>query len=225
MFLALPTTPEREDALMSVDHIFDAVIGLDATKTASEVQNAVEKGIAPGAILNEGLIRAMDVVGERFSAGETFVPEMLMTANAMKTGVEVLKPHLTEGSQEKLGTIVVGTVHGDLHDIGKNLVCIMLEGAGFNVVDLGVDVTKEKFIQGAKEHNADIIGLSTLLTTTMDVMAETIGAINETELKDQVKILVGGAPLNPDFAERIGAHAFATDAGSAGKMARELILH
>ena len=210
---------------MSVDHIFDAVIGLDATKTASEVQNAVEKGIAPGAILNEGLIRAMDVVGERFSAGETFVPEMLMTANAMKTGVEVLKPHLTEGSQEKLGTIVVGTVHGDLHDIGKNLVCIMLEGAGFNVVDLGVDVTKEKFIQGAKEHNADIIGLSTLLTTTMDVMAETIGAINETELKDQVKILVGGAPLNPDFAERIGAHAFATDAGSAGKMARELILH
>lgn len=210
---------------MSVESIFEAVIGLDPAKVVEDVNAEIAAGTAINEILNQGLIRAMDVVGERFSAGETFVPEMLMSAHTMKAGVEVLKPYLTGDDVKKVGTIVIGTVHGDLHDIGKNLVCIMLEGAGFNVVDLGVDVQKEKFIEAAKAHNADIIGLSTLLTTTMCVVEETVEAIHEAGLKDKVKILVGGAPLNQDFADRIGADAFASDAGAAGKVARELVLH
>jgi len=210
---------------MSLENVFQAVIGLDVDKVVSEVNGELEAGTEANVILNDGLIKAMDEVGERFSAGETFVPEMLMSAHAMKSGVEVLKPHLAGESENKLGTIVIGTVHGDLHDIGKNLVCIMLEGAGFNVVDLGVDVTKETFVEAAKEHNADIIGLSTLLTTTMCVVEETIEAIKDAGIRDDVKILVGGAPLNQDFADRIGADAFATDAGDAGKVARELVLH
>lgn len=210
---------------MSIENIFQAVIGLDVDKVVSEVNGEIAAGTDVHVILKEGLIKALDVVGERFSAGETFVPEMLMSAHAMKTGVEILKPYLAGEADEKLGTIVVGTVHGDLHDIGKNLVCIMLEGAGFNVVDLGVDVTKETFIEAAKEHNADIIGLSTLLTTTMCVVEETIKAIKEAGLRDSLKILVGGAPLNQDYADRIGADAFAADAGAAGRMARELVLN
>jgi len=209
---------------MSVESVFQAVIDLDPAKVVADVTAEIAAGTAVNKILNQGLIRAMDVVGERFSAGETFVPEMLMSAHTMKSGVEVLKPYLTGEDVKKVGTIVIGTVHGDLHDIGKNLVCIMLEGAGFIVVDLGVDVLKEKFIEAAIEHKADIIGLSTLLTTTMCVVEETVEAINEAGLRDSVKILVGGAPLNQDFADRIGADGFAPDAGAAGKMARELVL-
>ncbi len=209
---------------MSVESIFQAVIELNPAKVVEDVTAEIAAGTAINEILNQGLIRAMDVVGERFSAGETFVPEMLMSAHTMKAGVEVLKPYLTGDDVKKVGTIVIGTVHGDLHDIGKNLVCIMLEGAGFNVVDLGVDVLKETFIEAAKEHNADIIGLSTLLTTTMCVVEETVEAINAAGLRDSVKILVGGAPLNQDFADKIGVDAFAADAGSAGKVARELML-
>ncbi|WP_300667444.1 corrinoid protein [Desulfoluna sp.] len=209
---------------MSVESIFQAVIDLNPPKVVEDVTAEIAAGTAVNEILNQGLIRAMDVVGERFSAGETFVPEMLMSAHTMKAGVEVLKPYLSGDDVKKVGTIVVGTVHGDLHDIGKNLVCIMLEGAGFNVVDLGVDVLKEKFIEAAKEHNADIIGLSTLLTTTMCVVEETVEAIHAAGLGDSVKILIGGAPLTQDFADRIGADAFAPDAGAAGKVARELVL-
>ncbi|VFQ46933.1 corrinoid protein [Desulfoluna butyratoxydans] len=210
---------------MAIQDIFQAVIGLDAGKVVSEVNGELEAGTNANTILQEGLIKAMDEVGERFSAGETFVPEMLMSAQAMKTGVEVLKPHLTGEADTKIGTIVIGSVHGDLHDIGKNLVCIMLEGAGFNVVDLGVDITKEAFVEAAKEHNADIIGLSTLLTTTMCNVEETIEAVKEAGIRDSVKILVGGAPLSQEYAESIGADAFAADAGDAGKVARQLVLH
>ncbi|SCY43215.1 corrinoid protein [Desulfoluna spongiiphila] len=210
---------------MSIENIFQAVIGLNADQVVSEVKTELAAGTDVNAILNDGLIKAMDFVGERFSAGETFVPEMLMSAHAMKTGVELLKPHLTGDAQKKVGTIVIGTVDGDLHDIGKNLVCIMLEGAGFNVVDLGVDVKKETFVEMAKEHNADIIGLSTLLTTTMCMVEDTIAAIKEAGIRDSVKILVGGAPLSREYADSIGADAFAADAGSAGKVARDLVLH
>lgn len=210
---------------MAIEDIFQAVVGLDADKVVSEVNGELEAGTDVNAILNDGLIKAMDFVGERFSAGEAFVPEMLMSAKAMKTGVEVLKPHLAGEEVKKIGTIVIGTVHGDLHDIGKNLVCIMLEGAGFNVVDLGVDVTKEAFVEAAKEHDADIIGLSTLLTTTMCMVEETMEALKEAGLRDSVKVLIGGAPLSQDYADNIGADAFAADAGSAGKVARDLVLH
>ncbi len=165
----------------------------------------------------------MDKVGRLFETGEKFVPEMLISARAMQATVNLLKPHLKDDNVKSLGKVVVGTVAGDLHDIGKNLVAMMLEGAGFQVVDLGTDVSPQQFVQAVKEHQPDLMGLSALLTTTMASISATITALTEAGVRSQVKVMVGGAPITQDFADKIGADAFAPDAGSAARVAKALL--
>ena len=185
------------------------------------VQKALDEGIAPQTILTEGLLPGMDRVGVKFRDNEIFVPEVLVAARAMNAGSELLKPLLAEAGAVSLGTAVIGTVHGDLHDIGKNLVKMMIEGKGINVVDLGVDVTPETFVQAAKENNAGIICCSALLTTTMPVMGEVVKAVKEAGLS--AKVMVGGAPITQEFADSIGADAYTADAASAAMKAAELL--
>ena len=190
---------------------------------ANAVQEALDAGCDPTEILNDGMIKAMDTVGEKFKNGEIFVPEMLVAARAMKKGVEVLKPHLATGAAGAAGKVIIGTVAGDLHDIGKNLVSMMLESAGFEVIDLGVDVPKEKFVE-AYEANPDtkIICCSALLTTTMPALKDAVALINEASFRPNVKVMVGGAPITQAFADEIGADAYTEDAASCAKKAREL---
>ena len=185
------------------------------------VQKALDEGIAPQTILTEGLLPGMDRVGVKFRDNEIFVPEVLVAARAMNAGSELLKPLLAEAGAVSLGTAVIGTVHGDLHDIGKNLVKMMVEGKGINVVDLGVDVTPEAFVTAAKENNAGIICCSALLTTTMPVMGEVVKAVKEAGLS--AKVMVGGAPITQEFADSIGADAYTADAASAAMKAAELL--
>ena len=185
------------------------------------VQKALDEGIAPQTILTEGLLPGMDRVGVKFRDNEIFVPEVLVAARAMNAGSELLKPLLAEAGAVSLGTAVIGTVHGDLHDIGKNLVKMMIEGKGINVVDLGVDVTPETFVTAAKENNAGIICCSALLTTTMPVMGEVVKAVKEAGLS--AKVMVGGAPITQEFADSIGADAYTADAASAAMKAAELL--
>ena len=190
---------------------------------ANAVQEALDAGCDPTEILNDGMIKAMDAVGEKFKNGEIFVPEMLVAARAMKKGVEVLKPHLATGAAGAAGKVIIGTVAGDLHDIGKNLVSMMLESAGFEVIDLGVDVPKEKFVE-AYEANPDtkIICCSALLTTTMPALKDAVALISEASFRPNVKVMVGGAPITQAFADEIGADAYTEDAASCAKKAREL---
>ena len=202
--------------------IYDAILEGDMESAVGGVQVALDTGIAPGEILNNALISAMDKVGQLFEDGEYFVPEMLVAARAMKAGLEILKPSLVDSGVEPVGKVVVGTVKGDLHDIGKNLVAMMLEGAGFEIVDLGTDVTPDQFI-GAIKDGADVIGLSALLTTTMPMMEETIKAIEEAGLRDQVNIIIGGAPVTADYAKQIGADGYAPDASQAATLAKEFV--
>lgn len=182
----------------------------------------IEDGTAPREILNEGLVAGMSKVGDLFKQGEYFVPEMLIAARAMKSSLEVLRPKLVASGIEPVGTIVLGTVRGDLHDIGKNLAGMFLEGAGFKVVDLGVDVSAEQFVAAVKEHNAQLLGMSALLTTTMTYTAEVIRALDEAGLRDKVKVIVGGAPITEEWAKQIGADAFALDAASGADRCKEL---
>jgi len=205
---------------MSVQAIYNAIMEFDDEEVVKAVQGAIDDGIDTSVILNEGLIGAMDDVGSMFSKGVLFVPEMLMAANVMKIGLEMIKPYL-KGDNSGRGIVIIGTVAGDRHDIGKNLVSMMMEGAGFDVTDLGIDVPAEKFIEAAKEKNADIICLSALLTTTMSAMGETVTAIKESGLS--VKTMVGGAPVGEDFAEVIGADGYAPDAGEAVLVGRNLM--
>ena len=208
---------------MSIESIYQAVLEGDAEEAASQVQAGLDAGIAPSDILNKGCIAAMGEVGRLFEEGEMFVPEMLIAARAMQAGMTILKPHLAEGEITSAGKVIVGTVAGDLHDIGKNLVGMMMEGAGFEIVDLGTDVSAEKFVNALREHKADIIGMSALLTTTMPSMTATIEALTEAGLRDQVKVLVGGAPVTQAFADEIGADGFAPDASSATRVAKALL--
>ncbi len=188
------------------------------------VTEALNEGTDPSEILNTGMIDAMSIVGERFSKGDIFVPEMLVAARAMKKGVEVLKPHLASGAAGANGKVILGTVAGDLHDIGKNLVGMMIESAGFEVIDLGVDVPVEKFVETVKENpDAKIVALSALLTTTMPAMRNTVKALSELENRNSFKILVGGAPITAEFATEIGANAYSPDAASAAQKAKELV--
>jgi len=188
------------------------------------VQDALDAGEDPNQILDEGMISAMGIVGAKFQANEVFVPEMLVAAKTMKKGVEVLRPHLASGSLGKLGKYIIGTVAGDLHDIGKNLVALMVESAGFEVIDLGVDVPPAKFVEALNEHpECKIIGASALLTTTMDALKSTVEAIHAGGYKDKVKVMVGGAPVTQEFADQIGADAYTPDAGSAASKAVELV--
>lgn len=207
---------------MSLQNIFQNVIKGQAQAVEAGVQEELNAGTAPEKILNEALIAAMDEVGVRFEKGDFFVPEMLIAARAMQTGLTLLKPHLAEGDIKSAGKVAIGTVQGDLHDIGKNLVAMMLEGAGFEVNDLGVDVSPAKFVDAAKD-GAQVIGMSALLTTTMSTMELTLKALEEAGLRDQVKVIIGGAPVTQDFANKIKADAFAPDASSATRKVRDLL--
>ena len=205
---------------MSLEKVKDLVSRGKAKLITAAVAEAIEAGCAPEEILNT-MIGAMDVVGEKFKNGEIFVPEMLIAAKAMKKGVEVLKPHLATGAAGALGKVVIGTVAGDLHDIGKNLVAMMIESAGFEVIDLGVDVPVEKFVSAAEEDGVKIVACSALLTTTMPALEATVAALKAAG-KDY-KIMVGGAPITPEFAAKVGADAYTPDAATAAKKAKELV--
>ena len=187
------------------------------------VQEAIDAGEDPNEILDVGMVAAMGNIGAKFQANELFVPEMLVAAKTMKKGVEILRPHLASGSLGKMGKYIIGTVAGDLHDIGKNLVALMIESAGFEIIDLGVDVPPEKFVEALKEHpECKMVGASALLTTTMDALKGTVDAIHEAGYKGKVKIMIGGAPITQEFADEIGADAYTPDAGSAASKAIEL---
>ena len=208
---------------MSIETVNDLVIRGKAKLIAAAVQEALDEGCDAAALLDT-MIAAMDVVGENFKNGDIFVPEMLISAKAMKKGVEVLKPHLSSGATGALGKVIIGTVAGDLHDIGKNLVAMMIESAGFQVIDLGVDVPMEKFIAAAEENpDVKIVACSALLTTTMPAMQATVAAINAAPWRSKVKVMVGGAPITQEFADKIGADAYTPDAASAAKRAKELV--
>jgi 5-methyltetrahydrofolate--homocysteine methyltransferase len=191
-------------------------------EVTSLVHKALDEGLDPQDVLQNGLIAGMDQVGVDFKSGELFVPEVLVAARAMHAGMAVLRPLLAEGSKIGAGKLVVGTVQGDLHDIGKNLVKMMMEGAGFEIVDLGTDVKPQDFVAAVREHKPDLVGMSALLTTTMVNMKATIEALQEAGLRDSVKIMVGGAPVTQEYAKDIGADAFAPDAAAAVDIAREL---
>ena len=208
--------------MADLNAISDTLIKGDAGNLTLQVQAALEEGTAASDILNKALIAGMDVVGERMENGDMFIPEVLMSAKAMSGALGILKPLLTDEESKSAGKIIIGTVKGDLHDIGKNLVAMMLESAGFEVVNLGVDIAPEAFVEAVKEHQPNLIGLSALLTTTMTQMQKTVDALKESGLRSQVKILVGGAPVTEKFAREIGADGYAPDAGSAGKLARSL---
>lgn len=184
------------------------------------VQQAIEQKLPLEEVLREGLIAGMDVVGRKFSAGEYFVPEMLMSAKAMKAGLEILRPLMTDRKSLSLGTVILGTVQGDMHDIGKNLVGMMLEGAGFEIVDLGINTPPEKFVEAARQNPDALVGLSALLTITMEKMRTTIEALRTSGLPN--KVMIGGAPVTQDYAEEIGADGFATDAAEAVDLAKRL---
>jgi corrinoid protein of di/trimethylamine methyltransferase len=187
------------------------------------VRRAVDTGDDPNRIINEALIAAMDVVGQKFASNEIFVPEMLASAFTMKKGLEIVKPRLGGEKSKSMGTVMMGTVKGDLHDIGKNLVIMMLEGAGFNVVDLGVDLSVEKVVEKVEEIKPRILGLSALLTTTMPEMKRVIEVLEQKGLRQKVKVLVGGAPVDARFAEKIGADGYGKDAAEAVRLAREIV--
>ena len=201
--------------------IYEAVIVGNAPKVKELTQAAVAEGVRPQEVLQEALIPAMAEVGRRMKAQEFYVPEVLIAARAMQWGLGVLKPLLVGGEVQPVGVIALGTVKSDLHDIGKNLVGMMMEGAGFEVVDLGTDVTPEKFVAAVKERGANVIGMSALLTTTMPNMKKTIDALKEAGVRDRVKVLVGGAPVTQRYADEIGADGYAPDASTAVDVAKQ----
>lgn len=208
---------------MSLENVHDLVVRGKAKLVPAAVQETLDEGVEASKILDT-MISAMDVVGENFKNGTIFVPEMLIAAKTMKKGVEVLKPHLASGAAGALGKVIIGTVAGDLHDIGKNLVAMMIESAGFEVIDLGVDVPVEKFLSAYEENpGTKIVACSALLTTTMPALQETVTALNAAPWRKDVKVMVGGAPITQEFADKIGADAYTPDAASAAKKAKELV--
>ena len=203
--------------------IYDGVINGELDTVTSGVKAALAAGGDPALILNQGMISAMSEVGRLFEAGEYYVPEMLISARAMKGGLELLRPALTAANVKAIGKFVVGTVQGDLHDIGKNLVAMMLEGAGFEVIDLGVDVPPAKFVDAVKTHKPQFIGMSALLTTTMPNMKATMDALSTAGVRGDVLVMVGGAPVTEKYAHDIGADLFSPDASSAARRAKEAL--
>ena len=201
----------------------EALVACDAAKLTDLVNAALADNVPANDILNKGLIAGMDIVGEKMESGDMFIPEVLMAAQAMGGCVEVLKPMLADDDGASGGSVIIGTVKGDLHDIGKNLVAMMMESAGLEVHNLGVDIPPEDFVAEIEKKNAQIVCLSALLTTTMPAMKQTVDAIVESGLRDRVKIMVGGAPVTQAFADEIGADGFAPDAGSASKLAKSFI--
>jgi len=200
----------------------ESIINGKAKDAKELTQKAIDGKVPVGEILNNGLVKGMSVVGEKFKNNEFYVPEVLIAARAMHSAMDILKPLLASSGVEPVGTVAIGTVKGDLHDIGKNLVVMMLEGAGFEVMDLGIDVAPEKFVQAVKD-GAQVIAMSALLTTTMTAMKTTIEALEEAGVKDKVKTLIGGAPVTQNYADEIGADGYARDAASGADMAKELL--
>ena len=206
-----------------IQTLYNAVLEADLETAKTKVQEALAAGIPVGEIVNEGLVAALAEVGRLFEEGECFVPEMLVSAKTMQVCMDILKPHLLNSNVKSLGKVVIGAVHGDLHDIGKNLVCMMLEGAGFEVIDLGVDVDAEKFIAQIQSEKAQVLALSAMLTTTMPFMKTTMEALEKSGMRKSVKVMVGGAPITQQFADSIGADGFAPDASQAASVARRLL--
>jgi len=209
--------------MVSLNKVSEALQRGDAEKVAELVKQALEENLLPKDILENGLIKGMEIIGVKFKKNEVYVPEVLIAARAMHAGMSILRPKLIETGVKNIGTIAIGTVKGDLHDIGKNLVKMMLEGAGFEVIDLGVDVSTDKFVEAVKKHKPNIIGMSALLTTTMVNMAEVIKALEAAGLRDKVKIMIGGAPITQNYADQIGADGYSPDAASAVDKAKTFI--
>ena len=207
----------------TIKKIYDAVICGDADEVKINISTALDAKLDSTVILNEGMISAMQEVGKRFEAGEYFVPEMLISARAMQGGMSLLKPYLLQSNIQSSGRVIIGTVKGDLHSIGKNLVALMLEGAGFEIEDLGIDVPAEDFIAALQKKPADILALSALLTTTLPAMKQTIDAIQAAGLRDKVRIMVGGAPVTEEYARQIGADGYSVDASRAVGLAGDLM--
>lgn len=209
--------------MTNLNELYEAILGGKLEQAQAVTQQAIAEGIEPQSIINDYMVKGMEEIGARFEAGKAFVPNLLMSARAMKGCLELLKPLLKGDNSTSAGRVVIGTVKGDLHDIGKNLVASMLEGCGFEVINLGVDVSSDKFIDAAKANHADIICMSALLTTTMNYMKEVIAAVKASGLRDQVKVMVDGAPLNNDFAVAIGADGYSSNANDAVALARRLV--
>jgi 5-methyltetrahydrofolate--homocysteine methyltransferase len=203
--------------------LYDAIVDGNASKAKAVAASALAAGVDPQEVLNRYMIPAMDEVGRRFETNEYFVPELLIAARAMKGALELLKPQLSAAGAQPVGRVAIGTVKGDLHDIGKNLVAAMLEGGGFEIVDLGVDVTPEKFVAAVKERGATLVALSALLTTTMPAMKTTIEGLKEAGVRGQVKVIIGGAPVTQKYAEEIGADGYSDNASAAVALARKLV--
>jgi 5-methyltetrahydrofolate--homocysteine methyltransferase len=213
----------QEENMADFQGIAESLIKGNRDGVSELVQQAVDEGVSPSDILNEGLVAGMSVVGKRFKANEFYVPEVLIAARAMKAGMQIIKPLLEESGAKPAALFVIGTCKGDLHDIGKNLVAMMMEGAGFEVIDLGIDVDPEKFVEVIKERKPDVIALSALLTTTMPAMKTTLDALEAAGVRDQVKAMIGGAPVTQNYADEIGADGYAPDAASAVDKAKELV--
>ncbi|PIY31592.1 MAG: cobalamin-binding protein [Candidatus Infernicultor aquiphilus] len=209
--------------MVDLKNVSEALQRGDAKKVEELVKQALEENLLPKDILENGLIKGMDIIGAKFKKNEVYVPEVLIAARAMHAGMDVLRPKLVETGVKNIGKVAIGTVKGDLHDIGKNLVKMMLEGAGFEVVDLGVDVSVDKFVEAVKEHQPNIIGMSALLTTTMVNMPEVIKALDIAGLRDKVKVMVGGAPITQNYANQIGADGYSPDAASAADKAKTFV--
>ena len=209
--------------MVNLQEISEALIVGNAKKVRNLVDQALKEGVDPKEILNKALIPGMNIVGEKFKKCEYFIPEVLVAARAMNAGMDLIKPLLTRTGATYAGKVGIGTVRGDIHDIGKNLVAIMLEGAGFQIIDLGVNVTPEKFVEVAKNEGVDIVAMSALLTTTMIAMRDVIKALKEAGIRERVKVMIGGAPVTPRYADEIGADGYAPDAASAVEKAKELI--
>jgi 5-methyltetrahydrofolate--homocysteine methyltransferase len=203
--------------------IYDNILNGQSKPVGGNVQQALDEGVAPERVLNEAMVAAMAEVGRLFEEGEYYVPEMLIAARAMQSGMAVLKPRLVQANFKPIAKVAAGTVKGDLHDIGKNLVCMMLEGASFEIIDLGTDVSPDKFVAAVKEQGANVVCLSALLTTTMPNMRVTVEALKAAGVRDQVKVMVGGAPLTEGYAREIGADGYASDASKAVALARTLV--
>ncbi|MDI6725398.1 MAG: corrinoid protein [Smithellaceae bacterium] len=210
------------EGAMAIENIYRGILEFEAEQVIGGVRAELARGTEVSTILNRGLIRAMDEVGRRFGEGDFFLPEMLQAAKAMKAGLEILRPLLTQGEEKRMGTVIIATVKGDLHDIGKNLVAMMLEGAGFMVVDLGVDVDESGFLRAVEENRADMVCMSALLTTTMPAMEKTVRALKERD--HRIRTMVGGAPVTRHFADQIGADGYAADAAEAVGEARRLLV-
>jgi corrinoid protein of di/trimethylamine methyltransferase len=206
-----------------LERIATCILEGDVEQTAKLVKRALDEGTPAGQIMDEGLLVGMNEVGVRFKAGDMFVPEVLMSAEAMQAGTTQIRPLLLAGGSKQAGKVLLGTVKGDLHDIGKNLVSMMCEGAGFEVIDIGFNVEPEAFVEAIKKHQPEVVGMSAMLTTTMRAMGYTIKAIEEAGLRDRVKIMVGGAPVDADFSKRIGADGYGSNAPAGADLAKKFV--